>query len=355
DLKGSREKDAYLGQTFPFKVLEYEEDGRNIILSRRALLEEEQQIKRDNIRQTLEVGMELTGTVRSIQRFGAFVDLGGIDGLIPLSEIGWERIEKPEDALSVGQEVTVKIIALDWVKNRLTLSLKATQPDPFLNAAEKYPVDSLVYGTIVSLAPYGAFVNLEPGVDGLIHISKFGAGRRIKHPKEVVEVGQLVEVYVREVDIKSKRISLSMEQKLESEMIAMPQVGDILDGIVGKALPSGVLLKMNNGIAGFIPNSEMGTPRGTNHNRMFPVGTGMQVIVKEVDVIRNRMILSRSGVAEKLEQEELNQYRGEVMKDESTGSGLGNLGELLRAAMDKNNETKKQKAGDKKVKPQAYK
>jgi small subunit ribosomal protein S1 len=354
DLKGSREKDAYLGQTFPFKVLEYEEDGRNIILSRRALLEEEQQIKRDNIRETLEVGMELTGTVRSIQRFGAFVDLGGIDGLIPLSEIGWERIEKPEDALSVGQEVTVKIIALDWEKNRLTLSLKATQPDPFLNAAEKYPVDSLVHGTIVSLTPYGAFVNLEPGVDGLIHISKFGAKRRIKHPKEVVEVGQLVEAYVQEVNIKNKRISLSMEQKLESEMIAMPQVGDILDGIVEKALPSGVLLKMNNGIAGFIPNSEMGTPRGANHNRMFPVGTGMQVIVKEVDVIRNRMILSRSGVAEKLEQEELSRYRGEVMKDESTGSGLGNLGELLRTAMDKNNETKKQKAGDKKVKPQAY-
>jgi small subunit ribosomal protein S1 len=126
DLKGIREKDAYLGQTFPFKVLEYEEDGRNIILSRRALLEEEQQIKRDNIRETLEVGMELTGTVRSIQRFGAFVDLGGIDGLIPLSEIGWERTEKPEDVLSVGQEVTVKIIALDWGKNRLTLSLKCS-------------------------------------------------------------------------------------------------------------------------------------------------------------------------------------------------------------------------------------
>jgi len=354
DLKGSREKDAYLGQTFPFKVLEYEEDGRNIILSRRALLEEEQQIKRDNIRETLEVGMELTGTIRSIQRFGAFVDLGGIDGLIPLSEIGWERIEKPEDALSVGQEVIVKIIALDWGKNRLTLSLKATQKDPFLNAAEKYPVDSLVHGTIVSLVSYGAFVNLEPGVDGLIHISKLGAGRRIKHPKEVVEVGQLVEAYVREVDIKNKRISLSMEQKLESEMIAMPQIGDILDGVVEKALPSGVLLKLNNGITGFIPNSGMGTPRGANHNRMFPVGTGMQVIVKEVDVIRKRMILSRSGVAEKLEQEELDRYRDEVMKDESTGNGLGNLGELLRAAMDKNKETKKQKTGDKKVKPPAY-
>lgn len=144
-----------------------------------------------------------------------------------------------------------------------------------------------------------------------------------------------------------------MEQKLESEMIAMPQIGDILDGVVEKALPSGVLLKLNNGITGFIPNSGMGTPRGANHNRMFPVGTGMQVIVKEVDVIRKRMILSRSGVAEKLEQEELSRYRDEVIKDESTGS-LGSLGELLKAAMDKNKETKKQKTGNKKVKPPAY-
>ena len=339
DVKGTREKETYIGQTYSFKVVEYEENGRNIILSRRALLEEERLIERDRIRQTLEVGMEVAGTVRSIQKFGAFIDIGGIDGLIPLSEIGWGRTENTEDVLSVGQEVTVKIIAIDWGKNRLTLSLKATQSDPFLNAAEKYPVDSIVHGTIVRLTPFGAFVNLEPGVDGLIHISRLGAGRRIKHPKEVVEAGQVVDAYVHEVDPKNKRISLSMESRQKQENTVLPQVGDILEGVVERALAPGMILRINDGTTGFIPNSEMGTPRGSNHSKMFPVGTAMQVIVKEVDSARNRVTLSRSGVAEKLEQEELNQYRDTVVKDEKAGSSLGSLGELIKAALEKKKKT----------------
>jgi small subunit ribosomal protein S1 len=336
DLKGSREKEAYLGQVFSFKVVEYGENGRNIILSRRVLLEEERQVELDKVRQTLEVGMEVTGTIRSIQKFGAFVDLGGIDGLIPLSEIGWGRTENTGDVLSMGQEVAVKIIGIDWGKNRITLSLKATQSDPFLSAAEKYVIDSQVHGTIVRLTPFGAFVNLEPGVDGLIHISRLGAGRRIKHPKEIVEEGQVVDAYVHDVDPKNKRISLSIEPRLKHEAVVMPQVSDILDGVVEKVLPSGMILRLNDGTTGFIPNSEMGTPRGSNHNKMFPVGTGMQVIVKEVDSTRNRVTLSRSGVSEKLEQEELSQYRNKVVKDEKTDSSLGSLGELLKAAMEKN-------------------
>jgi small subunit ribosomal protein S1 len=336
DLRGSREKETYLGQIFSFKVVEYGEDGRNIILSRRALLEEERQIELEKVRQTLEVGMEVNGTIRSIQKFGAFIDLGGIDGLIPLSEIGWGRTGNAEDVLSVGQEVTVKIIGIDWGKNRLTLSLKATQSDPFLSAAEKYHVDSQVHGTIVRLTPFGAFVNLEPGVDGLIHISRLGAGRRIKHPKEVVEEGQVVDVYVHDVDLKNKRISLSMEPKQKRENVVMPQISDILDGVVEKVLPSGIILRLNDGTTGFVPNSEVGTPRGSNHTKMFPSGTGMQVIVKEVDNARNRVTLSRSGVSEKLEQEELSKYRNKIVKDEKTDSSLGSLGELIKAAMEKN-------------------
>ncbi len=335
DLRGSREKDAYIGQTFPFKIIEYGEDGRNIILSRRVLLEEERQLELDKFKETLEVGMEISGTVRSIQKFGAFVDLGGVDGLIPLSEIEWGRTENAEDVLSVNQEVTVKIISIDWEKNRLTLSLKATKSDPFLSAADKYPVDTVVRGTIVRLTPFGAFVNLEPGVDGLIHISRLGAGRRIKHPREVVEEGQVVDAYVYDVDPNNKRISLSIEPRMKNELPEMPQISDIMDGVVEKVLTSGLIIRLNNGATGFIPNSEMGTPRGTNHNKMFPVGTSVQVIVKEVDVSRNRITLSRSGVSEKLEQEELSKYRNKVVNDEKTDIRLGSLGELLKAAMEK--------------------
>jgi small subunit ribosomal protein S1 len=335
DLRGYRDASTYTGETFSFKVLEFQEDDRNVILSRRALLEEEQEARADALKKQLSVGMDVPAKVRSIQAFGVFVDLGGIDGLIPMSEIGWGKVDNIQELLQPGSEVSVRIIALDWEKDRITLSLKALQPDPFLNAAEKYPVDSVVHGTIVRLAPFGVFVNLEPGIDGLVHISKLGARRRIKHPKEVVEVGQMVEAYVRGVDIASRRISLSLEQEVEPEAIVFPEAGELLAGTVEKVLTSGILVKLPSGAIGFIPNSEVGTPRGTNHNRMFPAGTSLRVMVKEVNQGRGRITLSRSGVEEKLEKEELSSYMNKVQQDDKTGNSLGSFGELLKAAMDK--------------------
>ncbi len=330
DLKGERKSEPYISQTFPFKVLEYKENGRNVILSRRVLLEEEQQERLVQFKESLQVGMEVTGKIRAIQKFGAFVDLGGIDGLIPSSELSWNRAERAENLLSVGQEVTVRVIAIDWEKNRLTLSIKSMQPDPYASAAENYPVDSMVKGTIVRLENFGAFVNLEPGVDGLIPISKFGAGKRIKHPKEVVEVGQLVEARVIDIDAASRKITLSMEQKINIEDIQFPAVGDIVNGTVEKVIPAGVFLKIGEHLNGFIPNSEMGTPRGTNHNRMFPAGTAMQAIVTEVDRNRKKVTLSRNKVDEKIEEDTYNSYRDSVKKEEQATGGLGNLGDLLR-------------------------
>jgi small subunit ribosomal protein S1 len=313
DLRGYRDADTYTGETFSFKVLECQEA----------------------FKKQLSVGMDIPAKVRSILAFGVFVDLGGIDGLIPMSEIGWGKIDNIREVLQPGSEVTTRIIALDWEKDRITLSLKALQPDPFLSAAEKYPVDSIVRGTIVRLAPFGVFVNLEPGIDGLVHISKLGAGRRIKHPREVVEVGQIVEAYVREVDMTGRRISLSLGQEVEPETIVFPEAGELFEGTVEKVLTSGVLVKLPTGAIGFIPNSEMGTPRGTNHNRMFPVGTSLQVMVTEVNQGRRRITLSKSGVEEKLEKEALSSYMDKVQLDDKAGSSLGSFGELLKAAMDK--------------------
>ena len=191
-------------------VLEYKENGRNIILSRRVILEEDQENQRKVFKESLTPGMDITGKVKSIQKFGVFVDIGGIDGLIPLSELSWSKGEKPADLFNIGDEVTVRIINIEWERERVTLSLKAILPDPFLSALEKYPPESIVQGMVVRLETFGAFVNLEPGVDGLIPISKLGAGRRIKHPKEVLEVGQLVEAQVIEVNPeKRKNITLN--------------------------------------------------------------------------------------------------------------------------------------------------
>jgi small subunit ribosomal protein S1 len=330
DLKVSKDSEAYLSQTFSFKVIEYENDGRNIVLSRRALLQEERQAQIERFKETLSVGMELKGVVRSIQNFGAFVDLGGVDGLIPSSEIGWDRTERPEDVLSLGQEVLVKVIGLDWAKNRLTLSLKAMQDDPWESKADKYSVDDRVKGVVVRLAPFGAFVNLEPGIDGLIHISRLGAGRHINHPKEVVEVGQMVEPLVLSVDKENRKISLSLEERA-SEDAPLPEVGEVVEGAVDRVMSYGIFIRLESGLSGLIPNSEMGTPRGTNHSRMFPQGTRLQVVVIGVDKESRKISLSRNAVSEKVEKDEFSRYRsGQHGEHGSSAASLSSFGELLQ-------------------------
>jgi small subunit ribosomal protein S1 len=325
DLKKGGDPESYVGQTFPFKVAEFEEDGKNIILSRRSLLKEERDAQVEQFKATLTVGAELPGSVRSILSFGVFVDLGGVDGLIPLSEMGWDRTEKPQDLFTVGQEVVVKVIGIDWEKNRLTLSLKALQDDPWKGVASKYPIDQQVKGTIVRLTPFGAFVNLEPGVDGLLHISNLGAGRRIKHPKEVVDVGQEVEPFVIAVDETNRKISLALELQ-SKEQSTLPEVGDAVEGTVDQVMSFGIFVRLESGVSGLIPNSEMGTPRGTNHSRMFPPGTKMQVVVIAVDKEKQKITFSRTAVAEKAEHDSYSSYQT-AQKGEA---GLGSFGELLQ-------------------------
>jgi small subunit ribosomal protein S1 len=330
DLKAVKDNDQYVGQVYSFKVMEYEENGRNVILSRRSLLEEERQRQIEQFKQTVEVGMELPGTVRSLQAFGAFVDLGCMDGLIPISEIGWDRTEKPSDVLSMGQAVTVKVIGLDWEKGRLTLSLKALQADPWERVASTYQADTKIKGIIVRLAPFGAFVNLEPGVDGLIHISNLAAGRHINHPKEVVEVGQWVEPYILAVDAASRKISLTLESQ-SKEPVILPEVGEVAEGVVDRIMPYGIFIKLDSGISGLLPNSEMGTPRGSNHSRMFPPGTRMQVAVIGVDKERQKISLSRTAVSEQVEQDAFKTYRSTNKGGETaSAASLSGFGELLQ-------------------------
>ena len=333
DLKGEREGGGYLERTFPFKVLEYSEDGKKIVLSRRILLQQEKEAKVEKLKETLAVGMDVTADVKSIQNFGAFVDMGGIDGLIPVSEISWDRSVTINEVLSIGQNITARIISLDWEKNRFALSLKAMQPDPWVSAAEKYTVDSRISGSIVRLSPFGAFVRLEPGIEGLIHISNLGAGRRIKHPREVVEAGQWVDVYVLSVDQQNRKISLSIQPKVDPVKIVLPAVGEILEGIVEKVMPFGLFLKINNSITGLISNSEMGTPSGTDHRRMFPPGTNMQVAVIDVDTANNKVRLSRKAVLEKAAQDEFNQYKESVKISAESSESLGCLGDILKAKL----------------------
>ncbi len=199
----------WVGQRLSFRIIEYGERGRNIVLSHRTILEEEQAKLREGLKVSLKEGQTVKGKVVSLQKFGAFVDLGGIQALIPISEIVWEHVTDISDKLSVGQEVEAVILKLDWEKDRISLSLRSKLPDPWERVATEFPEGSSFTGTVARLTKFGAFVTLLPGVDGLIHISKLGRGKRITHPSEVLTEGQNIAVKIEKIDPETKRISLA--------------------------------------------------------------------------------------------------------------------------------------------------
>jgi len=239
----------YIGRSLPFTIIEYAENGRNIVVSRKPILEKERQGKVDELKETLKEGMKVKGTVTSIQKFGAFVNIGGVEGLLPVSEIAWSRTEKVGDILTLGQTVEVIIKKLDWQQNRFSFSLKDAMPDPWERAEDTFPIGSYHAGTVSRLAAFGAFVTLKEGVDGLIHISKLGAGKRINHPKEVVKEGQILEVRVEAVDAAQRKISLSVAEISRAEEEAAASLKDYQDQ--AKAAP------MNMGSIGDILKAKM--------------------------------------------------------------------------------------------------
>ena len=202
--------DQHIGRHLTFKIIEYGEKGRNLIVSNRRVLEEERQEQKDALRESLEEGMTVSGEITSIRKFGAFVDIGGVEGLVPVSEISWGRVDDINSLLSVGQKVDVAIKKLDWENDKFSFSLKETLPDPWNNVVLKYPEGSSHKGKVARLAPFGAFVTLEPGIDGLVHISDLGKGKRINHPREVLEENQTIEVNITRVDEDKKRLSLTI-------------------------------------------------------------------------------------------------------------------------------------------------
>jgi small subunit ribosomal protein S1 len=196
----------YIGQRLSFLIKEFSERGRNIVLSNRAVLKEEMRKRKEWLKKTLQEGMTVHGRVTAIQDFGAFVDIDGVHGLLPASEVGWERVKDVREILSVGQELDLVVLRLDWKKNRIALSLKKTLPDPWENIETKYPEGSRHMGKVTSLTDFGAFISLERGVEGLIHISNLG--KKVKHPGEILAEDQILEVQVEKVDREKRRISL---------------------------------------------------------------------------------------------------------------------------------------------------
>lgn len=200
---------AYIDTRMDFRITRFEENGRNLVVSARDIQEEERQRQKELLQQSLEEGQTVEAVITSIRDFGAFADIGGVDGLIPVSEIGWSRVENINDHFSVGQKVAVVVKSIDWDKDRISLSYKETLENPWDAFIQKHPAGTKIIGRVSRLAQFGAFVTLHEGVDGLVHISKLGGGRRINHPREVLETGQDIEVLIESIDAEEKRIGLA--------------------------------------------------------------------------------------------------------------------------------------------------
>ncbi len=215
-LRRITDSTSFVGKKLTFMILEYAEGGRNLIVSHRAILEEEAAREKELLKESLHSGMTVNATVTSIQKFGAFVRAGAIEGLLPVSEIGWTKIQNVSDVLAVGDEISVVIKTMDWENNKFSFSLKETLPDPWDTLVQNFPVGSVHSGKVSRLAQFGAFVTLTDGVDGLLHISRIGKGKRLNHPREVLKDDETVEVIIEGVDRENRRISLALAESVRA-------------------------------------------------------------------------------------------------------------------------------------------
>lgn len=228
DIAYVENAEDYVGQRLAFRITKFEGGKHvNLVVSRRALLEEEQRAKAEETRANLEVGAVMTGTVKTLMDFGAFIDLGGIEGMVHISELAFNRVNHPKDVLSVGQQVEVSVLRIEKTDNpkrpeKIALSIRALEKDPWLDVVENYPAGSQVEGIVSRLAPFGAFIELAPGIDGLVHISELGAEKRVGHPQEVLSMGEPVQATVLNVDREKKRISLSLDSGKKTESVPKP-------------------------------------------------------------------------------------------------------------------------------------
>lgn len=320
---------VYVGKTFEFLVTRYDPTGRNILLSRRSLLDKQAAEMGAETLATLKPGAVLPGTVRKLMPFGVFVDLGGVDGLIHVSELSWNRVEDPATVVQVGDKISVKVLKIETKKNRISLSLKQAAGDPWGDAITNFEPGKTYEGTVTRLQDFGAFVALSAGLEGLVHVSELDWKRRITHPKEVLEVGQTIEVLVLELDAKRRRVSLSVKQVSGGdpfrEAISGVQVGQKLEVVVEKVADFGVFAVISEGVTGLIPNSHMNTPRGTNHSRSFKPGTKVDVQVIAIDVGKRKITLSRKALEEGGARADWLDYKKQVKEQEGAGKSAMQL------------------------------
>ncbi|MCB0378188.1 MAG: 30S ribosomal protein S1 [Bdellovibrionales bacterium] len=295
DLRPVRNMDAYIGKKFKFKVIKFNKKRGNIVLSRRALLEEERESLRSQTKDMMKEGSKVRGLVKNVTDYGAFIDLGGIDGLLHITDMSWSRIKHPTEVLNVGDEIEVVVLKYDTEKERVSLGLKQLTEDPWMDTAEKFPVGTKLQGKVVSLTDYGAFIDVGEGVEGLIHVSEMSWTKRVKHPSQIVNVGDEVDVVVLALDQENRRISLGMKQLQPNPWNELKEAyppGTIIEGEVKSITDFGIFIGIEEGIDGMVHISDFSWTKRVNHpSEMFEKGQKVRAVVLGVDIDNERFSL----------------------------------------------------------------
>ncbi|HEX2732222.1 MAG TPA: 30S ribosomal protein S1 [Polyangiaceae bacterium] len=336
DLRPVRNLDKLIGQTYEFKVIKFNKKRGNIVLSRRVLLERERDEMKQKTLQTLEEGQVLDGTIKNLTEYGAFVDLGGIDGLLHITDMSWGRVNHPSEVFKVGDKVTVKVLKYNPETERVSLGLKQTQEDPWNHVQEAYPLGKKVSGKVMSITDYGAFVELEPGVEGLIHVSEMSWTKKIKHPSKMLEVGNEVECQVLEVDSKAKRISLGLKQ-LEPDPWSLftdkYKPGDKIGGKVRSITDYGVFVGIEDGVDGMVHKTDLSWTTKPNHPQdMYQKGDDVEAIILSINHDEKKVSLGIKQIWDDPWVSVMRQYQsGTVVEDVSVIS-VAEYGVFVRVA-----------------------
>jgi len=326
DVAFPRNVDAYLGKTYLFRIVELAEDLASMVVSRTVVLREERDHKATQAWSAIAVGAELEGTVKSIRDFGVFVDIGGVDGMVHATELSHRFGARPSQVVKVGQVVRVKVIEADREKERIALSMKALEPDPWSDVVQRYPVGTEFEGKVARKADFGVFVELQPGVDGLLHVSQLPPGMTIADP--MLAAGNTVKGWVKECDLARRRISLSLRELATGDPWADAATrypaGMLVEGVVERTAAFGVFVEIEPGLTGLIPASESDTPKGGDLSSSFAPGAKVAATVLTVDASRKRISLSMKKAKENKASKEFRKWTEEKQapkKNEVTAFG----------------------------------
>ena len=300
DVKPIRDFDSYLGREMNFKIVKVNHARKNIVVSSRVLIEKEMESQRSEILETLEKGQKRVGTVKNITDFGVFIDLGGVDGLLHITDLSWGRVNHPSEIVKLDQELEVMILDFNEKKDRISLGLKQLQPHPWDNVAEKYPVDSTIKGRVVSLTDYGAFIELEKGIEGLIHISEMSWSQHIKHPSQLLTVGQEIEAVVLNIQAEQKKISLGLKQLEPDPWEVIEErypVGSVHKGLVRNLTQFGAFVELEEGIDGLVHISDLSWTKKVRHpSEIVKKGDEIEVVVLTINREERRIALGHKQI-----------------------------------------------------------